>query len=657
MSQCPLLAFTFVFLAAAARPAPSVEDPAADGLHEKLPVALDTDLAGSFDDAFALALLLSSPEVDLRAVTTVGGDAHTRALVAARFLDACGRRDVPVAAGGPSRARPDIEGQLQYGLRPSRAGPVGNSVVDLLQKVVDAAPGAVTILALGPLTNVARLLEERPEVRPRISRIVLMGGSLRAGYTGRPPAEPEWNIRGDPEAARTVLAAGVPVLVAPLDAAVGLLFTEPLRRRVLEGGSAAGRELQALYQLQDHKDPPLFDAAAVMLALDERYFQLEEVRIEVDADGSTREVPGTRNARAAVSARGESLLEACVERIARAEPRVGASKLPVVNPSSPVVRGGMPGRVHVIEDYETDIERRWWLSGRLEDVPGGGRVCRGVLSADFDDLMGDPAARYTAVVFNPVPGPPMGARTRLSFRCFLEGSSALRVQIYSLTNGYHRALTLRDLAAGSWQTLTVDMTAARRPDGSGGPLAADERIDDIQFYADLGARLLVDDIVLYDEFEPGALDPGAEAARRRPFPRRPVFTAWFDTGKQGAEWPGAFEIVPRESPPGWKAARSVPRAGEKGPWIRLGLRGDRPLGKTTRLRFSRRMGGTGRLTVAVQESASGATREVQLADLERDAWRETDVEIPAGLERASEIRFLLEEPGDLLVDDVMIYEP
>ncbi|NIP92380.1 MAG: hypothetical protein GWO24_02435, partial [Akkermansiaceae bacterium] len=97
---------------------------------------------------------------------------------------------------------------------------------------------------------------------------------------------------------------------------------------------------------------------------------------------------------------------------------------------------------------------------------------------------------------------------------------------------------------------TVDLTEARRPDGSGGPLAADERIDDIQFYIEPSGDLLIDDIVLYE---------AADDDEPRPFPARSIFTGWFDTGVQGKEWPGEFEIVPHEKPRGWDAAKSVAR--------------------------------------------------------------------------------------------------
>jgi hypothetical protein len=216
-----------------------------------------------------------------------------------------------------------------------------------------------------------------------------------------------------------------------------------------------------------------------------------------------------------------------------------------------VERGKFPTRVHVVEDYETDIEKRWWMRGTLEtkDVPPGSRRCfRAALTKDFDDKMGNQQATYRAVIFNPVPGPPMGPNTRLAFRYKLTGSDRLRVQLYSLTNNYHRFLSLDKVPQGEWRSVAIDMTEMRRPDGSGGPLSENERIDDIQFYVDRQAELLIGDIVLY---EPAAV------GETRPFPKRILFTGWFDTGKQGQEWPGDFEIVPHEKPRTWKAARSV----------------------------------------------------------------------------------------------------
>jgi inosine-uridine nucleoside N-ribohydrolase len=83
---------------------------------QKVPIILDTDIGTDIDDAFALALALASPEIELRGVTTVSADAYGRALIACRMLHYAGRGEVPVAPGRPRRERPEQKGQYQYGL-------------------------------------------------------------------------------------------------------------------------------------------------------------------------------------------------------------------------------------------------------------------------------------------------------------------------------------------------------------------------------------------------------------------------------------------------------------------------------------------------------------------------------------------------------------
>lgn len=316
------------------------------------------------------------------------------------------------------------------------------------------------------------------------------------------------------------------------------------------------------------------------------------------------------------------------------------------NHSSVIDSGGFPHRVHVFEDYETDIEKRWWLRGKPEtrNTPTGkGRSCRGVPSKDFDRKMGDQSAMYTAVVFNPVPGPPMGKRPRLSFRYRLNGTDAIRVQIYSLTRNYHRFLTLTGLKQKQWQSATVDMRAARRPDGSGGPLSENERIDDIQFYVDRRAELLIDDIILFD---------GAAKKEKRLFPKRILFTGWFDTGKQGKEWPGNFEI--EKEGYFWKAARAVSGSGGR-KQLRISLRGRRPLGKSTKLFFRYRSEGV--KTVAIGAGGSKLDAIVKVGETKK--WQERTVDLSrllAGKRFVEEIVFTIPRSGDLWVDDLLLFE-
>ena len=336
------------------------------------------------------------------------------------------------------------------------------------------------------------------------------------------------------------------------------------------------------------------------------------------------------------------------------------------NLSQPVEQGGLPRRVHVFEDYETEIEKRWWLRGEAievskllpkslsADLPNA-RAFKCSESKDFDRKMGDQTKMYKAVIFNPVPGPPMAGNTRLSFRYFLKGTSTLKCQIYSLSNGYHRHLILKNLPQNQWKSATVDMTQARRPDGSGGPLAKDERIDDIQFYVNPGEEVRIDDIVLY---EPN-LKPKGE---QRPFPKRILFTGWFDTGKQGPghEWPGEFDIVLHEKPRTWDKARSVKlkETGKTG--IIVNMRGMRPLSQLNRLKFLYKCNEAEKFQVYLRNSQSGQKWQGEIIESKTSDWTEHFVDFHARKRNvfADELHFiLLSDTGVLQIDDLLLYEP
>ncbi len=357
------------------------------------------------------------------------------------------------------------------------------------------------------------------------------------------------------------------------------------------------------------------------------------------------------------------LLAACFVSAIAVERAVASDTAKPRNLAKVVDSGGLPVRVHVFEDYETEIEKRWWLRGtpQTDNVPptlsksiGNRRISRASMSKDFDRRMMNQTKMHKAVIFNPVPGPPMAGNTRLFFRYWLKGTDTLRVQLYSLSNNYHRHLVLTGLPQSEWQTATVDMTEARRPDGSGGPLAKDERIDDIQFYIDPKADLLIDDIVLYE---------AALKTETRPFPRRVIFTGWFDTGKQGAEWPGDFDIVLHKKPLTWDAARSVINKQTGKPWIRVNMRGLRPLSQNTHVRFRYRLSTSCDLQVVI---ANSKTKQRFRAKVESPAvgeWTEVDLPFEIGTSQpgtatqADELQFLIDKDAELLIDDVLVYEP
>jgi inosine-uridine nucleoside N-ribohydrolase len=277
------------------------------------PVLLDTDIGTDIDDAFALALAIASPELDLRGVTTVSADAYGRALIACRFLEAAGKSGVPVSPGRPRRATPERRGQYEYGAGAFAKRPLAQLAAEFLFERLKAEPGRLTIITIGDLTNVARLLTDHPEAKPWIQRIVIMGGSVRAGYNRKPPAVWEWNIRSDIPAAQTVFNSGVPLTVAPLDATVVKL--EKTGRERIFAGNALGRELQELYRLWGKETPTLFDPVAVTLSFRESFFKMENLRLRVDPDGFTREAAGEPNARTATAIDQDGFLEWYVGRI------------------------------------------------------------------------------------------------------------------------------------------------------------------------------------------------------------------------------------------------------------------------------------------------------------------------------------------------------
>src|SRR5947209_5332312 len=221
---------------------------------ERVPILLDTDIGSDIDDAFALALAVASPEVELRGVTTVGKGAEDRAWIVCRFLTAVDRRDVPVAWGRDPQPGEAMTGQYQYRYHPAplfnrTSRPVKETAVEFLYAKVKADPGKLTIVALGPLTNVGKLLSEHPDCKPWIKRIVVMGGSVRVGYDGKAQPEAEWNIKTDVKAAQAVFISGVPLTAVPLDATVSLKLEEPLRKQFCGAYTLLRIQVQALYHL------------------------------------------------------------------------------------------------------------------------------------------------------------------------------------------------------------------------------------------------------------------------------------------------------------------------------------------------------------------------------------------------------------------------
>jgi inosine-uridine nucleoside N-ribohydrolase len=297
-----------------------------------IPIVLDCD--PGHDDAIALLLALASPEVELRGVTTVAGNQTLEKTTAnaLRVLELVGREDVAVAAGaGRPLVREPFVAAYVHGetgldgsaLPPARGEPVAQHAVDFLAERM----GGITLVATGPLTNVALLLARHPEVRPE--RIVLMGGAIAEGNV-TPAAE--FNVWADPEAAKRVFASGLEVTMVGLDVTHRALVRTEHKERLRAAGRV-GRTVAELLDFYDrfHREvygfdgSPIHDAVALAYAFRPDLLETRELNVEVDCEselcrGRTvvdlwRRSGREANAKVAVGIDAVAFVELLVERV------------------------------------------------------------------------------------------------------------------------------------------------------------------------------------------------------------------------------------------------------------------------------------------------------------------------------------------------------
>jgi inosine-uridine nucleoside N-ribohydrolase len=258
------------------------------------PIIIDCD--PGHDDAIALMLAAASPEVDLLGVTTVAGNQTVEKTTAnaLRVLDLVGRSDVPVAmgAGHPLVRKRSVAAHVhgESGLdgpelpEPSR-GPADETAVGFLARWIREVEGKVTLVPVGPLTNIALLLALEPDARPE--RIVLMGGAIGEG--NRTPAA-EFNIWADPEAARRVFESGIDVTMMGLDVTHRALVTEADADTIRAVGNVGrvAAELLDFYRVwhrasyPDLAGSPLHDPVAVAHVIAPGLVTTRPAYIEVD---------------------------------------------------------------------------------------------------------------------------------------------------------------------------------------------------------------------------------------------------------------------------------------------------------------------------------------------------------------------------------------
>ena len=264
------------------------------------PIIIDTDPGQ--DDAVALLLAMASPELDVLGITVVAGNVPLALTEtnARKICELAGRADMKVFAGssrplmqvlvtaeevhgksgldGPDLPVPTMPLQEQHG------------VDFIIETLMDEPAGTVTLCPLGPLTNIALALIRKPEIAPRIKEIVLMGGGFFEGGNVTPTAE--FNIFVDPHAAKTVLSAGIPITMLPLDCTHQALTTRARVEKIRQIGTPVGKAVAELLDFFERFDEqkygtdggPLHDPCVIAYLLAPKFFSGRHVNVEVVTD-------------------------------------------------------------------------------------------------------------------------------------------------------------------------------------------------------------------------------------------------------------------------------------------------------------------------------------------------------------------------------------
>jgi purine nucleosidase len=286
--------------------------------HSPEKVIIDTDIGDDIDDAFALALALKSPELQVLGIETTFGDTETRARIVDRFLGEIGRSDIPVLMGKPTLAKTSMsQGRYSDGGHFAKAS--HEDAADFLLAEIQKYPGEITLIGIGPLMNVGEAIDRDPATFRKLKRVVIMGGSIRRGYgdlgyNEHVPPQPEWNILNDVASAQKLFASGVPLYVMPLDS-TQLKLDEVKRAFLFTRGTPVTDQLTILYQLWGQETPTLYDPMTVAFAIRPELCPVTPLHIRVDEKGYTREEPGVPNAQVCLDSKPDDFFQFYLKRV------------------------------------------------------------------------------------------------------------------------------------------------------------------------------------------------------------------------------------------------------------------------------------------------------------------------------------------------------
>ena len=254
-------------------------------------VIIDTD--PGLDDAIAILFALGSGHFDVLGVTTIAGNIGLDRTTdnAGGLLAVMGRGDIPVIRGTDIPLTRELQDLVAIvhgadGLKgvtlPAPLAPALDDAPGWIARVLaESEPGSVDILALGPLTNVAHVLTEHPEVADRIGEIIVMGGTINEPGNSGPNSE--FNFASDPEAASVVIGSSAKVTIIPLDVTRKVRAqTDYVEALPDTPHGRLARELLTAYLQDGRLSRPLHDPCVMLVALDPSIFKIENMKLDID---------------------------------------------------------------------------------------------------------------------------------------------------------------------------------------------------------------------------------------------------------------------------------------------------------------------------------------------------------------------------------------
>jgi purine nucleosidase len=297
---------------------------------ERQKIIVDCDFGGDIDDAFAVALILSSPEFEVLGLVMDHGNTPLRARTALKFLFEIGREDIPIVVG---KATPNMVGvdtstagyshQFWWseGFDKRRASTL--DAADFIITTLRRYPNEVVLITLGPLCNIKQVIKKDKEALKLARKVVSMFGSFYMGYDVGTVRDKEWNVRADIEASQMFASSGANVMFVGLDVTTFVKLNAENRNRLLMRQSPLTNAMCGLYSLWLYEsfaqpDANLFDVVTVGAVLWPDLFTNKKTNVRVDDEGYTlMDDTKTPNCEIVVSIKKDEFLRRIMERYLR----------------------------------------------------------------------------------------------------------------------------------------------------------------------------------------------------------------------------------------------------------------------------------------------------------------------------------------------------